>query len=134
MTVTFVVAISIILGLLVFLIREVWRTPGPMQWGRTPRWGKRLRVALGAIILFIALLFFWAFLIEPNRLVVREETIQIDNWPKELSGLRIAVLADIHAGGWFIDDKKLRTIVQRGSLTTRSCGQLFSAQTNYNRI
>jgi predicted MPP superfamily phosphohydrolase len=23
------------------------------------------------------------------------------------------VLSDIHAGGWFIDDKKLRTIVQR---------------------
>ena len=113
MTVTFVVAISIILGLLLFLIREVRRPPGPMQWGRTPRWGKRLRVTLDAIILALGLLFFWAFLIEPNRLVVREEAIRIDNWPKELNGLRIAVLSDIHAGGWFIDDKKLRTIVQR---------------------
>jgi predicted MPP superfamily phosphohydrolase len=37
MTVTFVVAISIILGLVFFLIREVRRPPGPMQWGRTPR-------------------------------------------------------------------------------------------------
>jgi uncharacterized protein len=113
MTLTFVVAISIILGLLFFLIREVRRPPGPMQWGRTPRWGKRLRVTLDAMILALGLVFFWAFLIEPNRLVVREETIQIDNWPKELNGLRIAVLSDIHAGGWFIDDKKLRTIVQR---------------------
>jgi predicted MPP superfamily phosphohydrolase len=59
------------------------------------------------------LVFFWAFLIEPNRLVVREQTIQLDDWPGELNGLRIAVLSDIHAGGWFIDDKKLRTIVQR---------------------
>ena len=113
MTVTFVVAISIVLGLLLFLIREVRRPPGPMEWGRTPRWGKRLRVTLDAIILAIGLVFFWAFLIEPNRLVVREQTIRIDNWPKELSGLRIAVLSDIHAGGWFINDKKLRTIVQR---------------------
>ena len=113
MTLTFIVAISIILGLILFLIREVRRPPGPMQWGRTPRWGKRLRVALVVIVLLIGLLFFWAFLIEPNRLVVREQTIRIDNWPKELSGLRIAVLSDIHAGGWFIDDKKLRTIVQR---------------------
>ncbi len=113
MTLTFVIAISIILGLILFLIREVRRPPGPMQWGRTPRSGKRLRVALDAIILLIGLLFFWAFLIEPNRLVVREQAIRIDNWPKELSGLRIAVLSDIHAGGWFIDDKKLRSIVQR---------------------
>ena len=113
MTVTFVVAISIVLGLLFFLISEVRRPPGPMEWARTPRWGKRLRVMLAAIILALGLAFFWAFLIEPNRLVVREETIQIGNWPKELSGLRIAVLADIHAGSWFIDDKKLRTIVQR---------------------
>ena len=113
MTVTFVVAISIVLGLLFFLISEVRRPPGPMEWGRTPRWGKRLRVVLAAIILLIGLVFFWAFLIEPNRLVVREQIIQIDNWPRELNGLRIAVLSDIHAGGWFIDDKKLRTIVQR---------------------
>ena len=113
MTIPFVVAISIVLGLLFFLIREVRRPPGPMQWGRTPRWGKRLRVSLGTIILLLGLLLFWAFLIEPNRLVVREHTIQIDNWPKELSGLRVAVVADIHAGGAFIDDKKLRTIVQR---------------------
>jgi predicted MPP superfamily phosphohydrolase len=34
-------------------------------------------------------------------------------WPKELSGLKIAVLADIHAGSAFIDDKKLRVIVER---------------------
>jgi predicted MPP superfamily phosphohydrolase len=113
MTVTFVVAISIILGLVFFLIREVRRPPGAMQWGRTPRWGKRLRVTLDAIILALGLVFFWAFLIEPNRLVVREQTIQLDDWPRELNGLRIAVLSDIHAGGWFIDDKKLRTIVQR---------------------
>jgi predicted MPP superfamily phosphohydrolase len=113
MTVTFVVAISIILGLVFFLIREVRRPPGPMQWGRTPRWGKRLRVTLDAFILALGLVFFWAFLIEPNRLVVREQTIQLDDWPGELNGLRIAVLSDIHAGGWFIDDKKLRTIVQR---------------------
>jgi predicted MPP superfamily phosphohydrolase len=113
MTVTFVVAISIILGLVFFLIREVRRPPGAMQWGRTPRWGKRLRVTLDAFILALGLVFFWAFLIEPNRLVVREQTIQLDDWPRELNGLRIAVLSDIHAGGWFIDDKKLRTIVQR---------------------
>jgi predicted MPP superfamily phosphohydrolase len=43
--------------------------------------------------------------------VVHPETIRIDNWPKELSGLRIAVISDIHTGGPFIDDRKLQQIV-----------------------
>ena len=111
MSLAFVIAVAVLLGLLFFLIREVRRPSGPMQWGRTPRWGKRLRVTLDALILLLGLLLFWAFLIEPNRLVVREQTIEIENWPRELDGLRIAVLSDIHVGANFIDGKKLRTIV-----------------------
>ena len=113
MTLAFVVAISVLLGLLFFLIREVRRPPGPMEWGRTPRWGKRLRVSLDAIILLLALLAFWGFFIEPGRLVVRQETIQIANWPSELDGLKVAVLSDIHVDRWFVDEKKVRSIVER---------------------
>jgi len=113
MTVAFVVAVSVLLGLLLFLVREVRRPAGPPEWGRTPVWPKRFRVAVDAIILLLALLAFWGFFIEPNRLIVREESIQIDNWPRELDGLKIAVISDIHAGGSFINDKKLHTIVDR---------------------
>ena len=113
MTIPFIVGISVLLALLILLIREVRRSPAPMQWGRTPRWQKRLRVSLAAIVLLLAFVVFWAFFIEPNRLVIREQAIQIDNWPQELKGLRIAVISDIHAGGSFIDEKKLRTIVER---------------------
>ena len=113
MTVAFVVAVSVLLGLLLFLVREVRRPPGPPEWGRTPVWPKRFRVAVYAIILLLALLAFWGFFIEPNRLIVREESIQIDNWPRELDGLKIAVISDIHAGGSFINDRKLHTIVDR---------------------
>jgi predicted MPP superfamily phosphohydrolase len=113
MTVAFVVAIAVLLGLLLFLYNEVRRSPGPAQWGRVPRWPKRLRITFGAIVLFIAGAVFWGFLIEPGRLVIREETIQIDHWPQPLDGLRIAVLSDIHVDNWFITEKKLRTIVER---------------------
>ena len=113
MSLAFVIAIAVLLGLLFLLIREVRRPPGPMQGGRTPRWGKRLRVTLDALILLLGLLLFWAFFIEPNRLVIREQTIEIENWPRELDGLRIAVLSDIHVGASFIDEKKLRTIIAR---------------------
>ena len=113
MTVTFVVAIAILLGLLLFLHNEVRRSPGPAQWGRVPRWPKRLRVAFAAIVLFLAGAVFWGFLIEPGRLVVHEQTIQIDNWPPQLDGLRIAVISDLHVDNRFITEKKLRTIVAR---------------------
>jgi len=84
-----------------------------MEWGRTPRWAKRLRVTLDVVILLIGLLIFWGFLIEPGRLVVRQQTIQIANWPTELNGLKVAVLSDIHVDKWFITERKVRTIVQR---------------------
>ena len=74
-------------------------------------WKKRIRIALLVVLLLGAGLAFWSILIEPNRLIVHQETIQIDNWPKELTGLRIAVIADIHTGGPFINDQKLQQIV-----------------------
>lgn len=113
MTVAFLIAVSIIGGLLLFMIREVRRSSGPLQWGRTPRWAKRLRVSLSAIILLIGLLIFYGFLIEPGRLVVHQQTIQIANWPSELNGLKVAVLSDIHVDNWFVNERKVRTIVER---------------------
>jgi len=113
MTVPFVIAVAILLGLLLFLIREIRRPADPRHGARTPRWGKRLRVLLATIILFLGGLVFWAFFVEPNRLLIRQQTIQIDTWPQQLNGLRIAVIGDIHAGAPFIDEKKLRVIVQR---------------------
>lgn len=113
MAVPFVISLAVFLGLLLFLYHEVRRSPRPMAWGRTPRWGKRFRVALAAIPVVIAVLVMWGFFIEPNRLIVRHQTIRIKQWPSELSGLKVAVLSDIHVGGWFIDDDKLRLIVER---------------------
>jgi len=65
------------------------------------------------MLLFCAGLAFWAILVEPNRLIVHQQTIQIDNWPKELSGLRIAVISDIHTGAPFINHRKLQQIVNQ---------------------
>jgi len=113
MTVAFVVAIAVLVGLLLFLYNEMRRSPGPAEWGHIPRWPKRLRIAFASIVLFFAGCFFWGFLIEPGRLVTREQTIQLDNWPQQLDGLRIAVIADIHVDNWSITEQKLRTIVER---------------------
>lgn len=113
MAVAFVISIAILLGLLLVLYLEIQRSPRSMEWGSAPQWGKTVRIIFASIVLLLAGMVFWGFLIEPGRLVVREQTIQIDNWPQELDGLRIAVLSDIHADDWFVHDKKLRTIVER---------------------
>ena len=114
MSASFVIALAILLGLLFFLYQQVRKTAWPIAIGETPRRPKsRWRVFFATIPAVIAALVIWAFFIEPNRLVVRHQTIQIAEWPKELSGIRIAVISDIHAGSRFIDDDKLRLIVRR---------------------
>ena len=75
------------------------------------QWKKRIRIALLIAFLLVVACGVWGFLIEPNRLVVHQQTLDINAWPRELSGLRIAVISDIHAGGPFIDEKKLQQIV-----------------------
>jgi len=77
-----------------------------------PSWKKRIRLALLVLLVLVIGCLVWGVLIEPNRLIVREQTIQIANWPKELSGLRIAVIGDVHTGSPFIDEQKLKRIVE----------------------
>jgi hypothetical protein len=113
MSIPFVIAVAVFLGLLLFLFHEVRRSPGEREGNPTPSWKKRVRIAAAVVLLLLFSLAFWAFLIEPNRLIVHQETIRIDNWPKELSGLRIAVISDIHTGGPFINDQKLKDIVDK---------------------
>jgi uncharacterized protein len=107
MTVPFVIAVAVLGGLLLFLVQQV-RRPGNQS-----RLQKRLRVALAAVLLLLGSMVFWGFFVEPNRLVIRHQTLQIAQWPRELDDLRIAVIGDIHAGSAFIDERKLRTIVER---------------------
>src|ERR1700754_1852142 len=64
------------------------------------------------IILTVIALGVWAFIIEPNKLVVHPESIALPGWPTKLNGLKVAALGDIHAGSLFINDAKLREIVE----------------------
>jgi uncharacterized protein len=114
MTIEFVIALAVFLGLLLFLYQQVRKAAWPIAIGAPLRKPKsKWRVVLAAVPVVIAAVVIWGFFIEPNRLVVRHQSIQISQWPRELSDLRIAVMSDIHVGGRFIDDDKLRSIVRR---------------------
>jgi uncharacterized protein len=108
----YVVAIAILIGLLFFLFQAIRRLPGTPENSRHQLWRRRLRVVIGFLLLAVLFCEIWGFLIEPNRLVVNHATIQINNWPNDFNGLRIAVIGDIHAGAPFIDDLKLRLLVE----------------------
>jgi uncharacterized protein len=113
MTVAFVVAVAILIGLLLFLIHEIRRPTKASKWDRGPLWQKRLRISLTLILLLAGGVVCWAFFVEPNRLVVRQETLELERWPSGLSGLKIAVLSDLHIGSAYIDERKVRLIVER---------------------
>lgn len=107
----FILIVAVFAALLLFVAQMLRPVPGVEYSAARRRWWNGYRIGLVLLVLFGILCLVWGFLIEPNRLVIHRETIQIDEWPPELSGLRIAMIGDIHAGGWFIDEKKITRLV-----------------------
>ncbi|HJU55099.1 MAG TPA: metallophosphoesterase [Pyrinomonadaceae bacterium] len=78
----------------------------------TPYRMKRIiKITAAVLALLLVSLAVWALFIEPNRLVVREETIQLPNWPANFENMKIAVLSDLHVGAPHIGRAKLSYIV-----------------------
>jgi len=110
-TIAFIVSVALLTGMIFLLIKAIRRL-ARARGDRRRLWRARLNLILALLLLAVLLCVSWGVLIEPNRLVVNQREIQIDNWPKELGGLRIALIGDIHTGSPFIDDQKLERIVE----------------------
>ncbi len=54
----------------------------------------------------------WGLWIEPTRLVVRAVEVPV-RVPAAFAGVRVALLSDLHVGGFHITEARLRTIVAR---------------------
>ena len=52
----FVIAVAVLIGLALFLFNEVRRPHAPAQWGRTPRWKKKVRIVLASLPFIVGLL------------------------------------------------------------------------------
>lgn len=55
----------------------------------------------------------WVSWIEPSRLVVNRQELRLPGWPKELGGLRVAFLSDLHVGSPHWGIESLRALVTR---------------------
>jgi len=71
------------------------------------------RIGLCALLLLGVLLGGWAFWLEPRRLVVHEETLDVPHWPAELGGFRMALLSDLHVGSPYWGIRELERLVER---------------------
>ena len=70
----------------------------------------------GFLILLGLLAAGYSYFIEPHRLVVNSQELDIDNWNSVFDGLKIVAISDIHAGSNGVDDTKLRAIVEAANL------------------
>ncbi len=74
---------------------------------------RRLRAVIVGLLLVGLVLAVWAFIAEPASLRVREYRLVIPGWPAERSGMRIALVSDLHTGSPFNGLSKLDEIVTR---------------------
>lgn len=77
------------------------------------RFSKRFSIVAACAFAVFAALGVWAFFIEPDRLVVREYDLRLKNWSPEADGLKIVAVSDIHGGSNFIDEAKIRQVVEK---------------------
>lgn len=59
------------------------------------------------------ILLGYVYFIEPNRLVVKEVSLEVPNWNRELNGFKLAAISDIHGGSNTITEEKLQYITQQ---------------------
>lgn len=74
-------------------------------------WRKRFVIYA---VLFPIFLFFglWAFWYEPSSLVVKNYDLKIPKWNPALNNLKIVAISDIHGGSNFINEEKIRRVVE----------------------
>src|SRR4051794_11935739 len=59
----------------------------------------------------VAVAAAWATIVEPRRLRVRRVDVEVEGWPRALDDLKIALVADLHAGAPHTDEKRVEQVV-----------------------
>ena len=65
-----------------------------------------------AAVVFSALCLAYAYFIEPFRLVVNQQQLNVDGWDPEFNGFRAVLISDIHGGSRGGDVESIERIVE----------------------
>lgn len=82
------------------------------RWKRWKHWSWRQRLAWLALAGLLAVCVD-GFYVEPARLVERDYTLRLSNWPVQCDGLRVDVITDTHTGSPRNGVDKLDRVVAR---------------------
>ena len=74
---------------------------------------KLLLRVLAVLVLLGCALAAWAFVFEPDRVVVSETVLRLPGQPEVFGKIKLVVLSDIHAGAPHIKEDKLRLLVEK---------------------
>lgn len=76
----------------------------------------KIYVALDILLVAIALgMILWSTLVEPAQLFVRNYDITVPRWPAEFNGMKVAIISDLHVGSHFIDNAKVKRVVDEAN-------------------
>jgi uncharacterized protein len=70
-----------------------------------------LLIIAGTLLAAGVLLALWGFVFEPDRITIRQAEIALPVRTAAVDGLRLALVADLHAGAPHIKEEKLRRLV-----------------------
>lgn len=82
----------------------------PMRGAAQPTWGIGYKPLIGVFRQILRRATKVAGL-GVGEIELRTQTLDLPRWPAELSGLRVAVIADLHAGSPQIDEQRIERIV-----------------------
>lgn len=79
---------------------------------------KRILIAFDIIALILGATAVYSYFVEPARLVVHEETVEIPHWSARLDGFKVVAISDLHGGSNYITEEKIRRVVETANAQT----------------